>query len=77
MQNKIALNCHRCGALNDLTVSDCADEFDDCPCHSCGVSLATMGQLRAKIAQQAAGIGSSELADDHVPLGGPPFGSTT
>lgn len=77
MDNKITLNCPHCDARNDILVGEAADDHDMIKCQRCGYNLASIGQLHAKLAQQAAGIGNSDLADDHVPLGGPPFGSTT
>lgn len=77
MHNRITLACPHCSAPNEVIVSEGADNLEAVQCQVCGQILATIGQLHAKIAQQAAGIGNSDLADDHVPLGGPPFGSTT
>ncbi|MBJ3786740.1 hypothetical protein [Devosia sediminis] len=77
MNNQITLACPHCGADNQVVVEDDADELTKIACSACGHTVSTIGQVHAKIAQQAAGIGASELADDHVPLGGPPFGETT
>lgn len=77
MDNKVTVDCPHCGARNDVVVSEMADDHDTVQCHACGHRLASVGQLHAKVAQEAAGIGGGDLADDHVPLGGPPFGSTT
>ncbi|QYO77763.1 hypothetical protein [Devosia salina] len=77
MKNQIKTKCPHCGIENRIDVAERADELLTISCSTCGKTISTIGQARAIIAQQAAGIGAGELADDHVPLGGPPFGETT
>ena len=77
MQNIVALECKNCGAENRIAVGDSDPEDEAVACWRCGAPLSTKGKLHARLAQEAAGIGADELRDDHVPLGGPPFGETT
>ena len=77
LNNKITVNCPHCEERNEIHLGELVDDHHIVQCIQCGKAIATVGQLHAKLAQQAAGIGDGDLADDHVPLGGPPFGSTT
>jgi DNA-directed RNA polymerase subunit RPC12/RpoP len=77
MDNPIDLRCSHCGVLNKVLVPETAPETGKIRCANCGMSIATFGQAHAKLAQEALGLGADELSDDHVPVGGPPFGETT
>jgi hypothetical protein len=77
MENTIDLRCSHCGALNRPLVPEEAPETGNISCVICGQTLATIGQVHAKVAQEALGLGVDELSDDHVPVGGPPFAETT
>lgn len=77
MENAIELDCPHCDTRVSVTVSETADDREVIACPNCGREAARAGLLHARLAQQADGIGAGDLADDHFPLGGPPFGSTT
>ncbi len=77
MDSPLTCICPHCQTVNEVSVAEDADDHTPVACTACGHRIATVGQLHAEIARQAAGIGGGDLADDHVPLGGPPFGSTT
>lgn len=77
MENAVALQCPHCNLRNHIKVNKSAVDTDVVKCTSCGKTITSVGKVHAHFAQQAAGIGASERADDHVPLGGLPFGSTT
>ena len=77
MDNAVALTCLACSRESRFAVPEQADEAEVIRCPHCGEPVSTVGKVHALVAQQAAGIGASELDDDHVPRGGPPFGETT
>ena len=77
MDNVVSLTCPACGKADRFLVPERADESEVIRCAHCGEPVSTIGKAHALVAQQAAGIGPDELSDDHVPLGGPPFGETT
>lgn len=77
MDSRVIIECPHCSTTNEVVVHELGNEDEVVKCSNCGHALSTVSKLHAKIAQEAAGIGPGELADDHVPLGGPPFGSTT
>lgn len=70
MDNRIDCQCSACGAANRFTVAESGDEREVLRCGTCGNGIATVAQLHARIAQQALGLGATELRDDHVPVGG-------
>jgi len=70
MHNTIEVRCPACGMAAKVTVEERAGEHDPVPCPACGARLALAGELQARIAQQALGLGATELRDDHVPVGG-------
>ncbi len=77
MKNAMTMRCDKCGAENRINLDESTPDHEKIACSACGHALATVGQLHAKIAQEALGLGADDLSDDHVPLGGPPFGETT
>jgi RNase P subunit RPR2 len=77
MNNEIALTCPHCGVRSHFAVPDDADDVTRIVCSNCHNNIASVGQARAKIAQQAAGIGAGDLADDHVPIGDTRFAPRT
>jgi DNA-directed RNA polymerase subunit RPC12/RpoP len=76
MENPVSFTCSSCGGVTSIAVAEDGDEREVIQCANCGAPVSTVGKAHAVIAQQAAGIGADELSDDHVPLGGPPFGET-
>jgi Zn ribbon nucleic-acid-binding protein len=72
LQNELRCACDRCGADNRFAIAEDAPEHDIVHCAACGHAMASVGQLHARIAQQALGLGATELRDDHVPVEGEP-----
>ena len=70
MRNVVEQDCPQCGRRNRLSVEEAADETATVACVQCGAAIATVGQLHALLAQQALGLGATELRDDHVPVAG-------
>jgi ribosomal protein S27AE len=70
MDNDAQLTCERCGETTVLAIAEDRRETDVVTCSSCGAGLATVGQLHARFAQQALGLGATDLRDDHVPVDG-------
>lgn len=70
MENTAMVRCPDCGELNAYRVAEEAPEERTVICASCGAATATVGQLHALMAQQALGLGATELRDDHVPVDG-------
>lgn len=70
MENEARLTCERCGNSAVLSIAEDTPEHDVVACPSCGAGLATVGQLHAQVAQQALGLGATDLRDDHVPVDG-------
>ena len=70
MNNQIACKCSACGTDNTFLIEEGANETLVMHCANCDAGIATVGQLHARIAQQALGLGATDLRDDHVPVGG-------
>lgn len=70
MDNRVESTCRACGAANAFLIAEAADEAEMLHCAACGAGVASVGQLHAEIAQQALGLGATELRDDHVPVDG-------
>jgi len=70
MRNIVEQDCPHCGRGNRMSVEETADETATAACVHCGAAIATVGQLHALFAQQALGLGATELRDDHVPVDG-------
>lgn len=70
MENEIERRCGSCGNIVKLAVREDAEEQRAVSCPSCGQPIATVGELHAQVAQEALGLGATDLRDDHVPVGG-------
>lgn len=70
MENCLELKCEKCGASTTVAVAESADETGVVRCTACDSPLATIGELHARIVQEALGLGPTELRDDHVPVDG-------
>lgn len=70
MDNRVTLECSHCGAENGYCVPESADEAETVACARCGSPVASIGQIHALVAQQALGLGATDLRDDHVPVDG-------
>jgi hypothetical protein len=68
--NELTCRCESCGTANSFCVAEDAGEHEVVHCSACGHAMATVGQLHARIAQQALGLGATDLRDDHVPVDG-------
>jgi hypothetical protein len=77
VNNEVRIDCSFCGNACNLLVPEMADEQEVIHCGACGKPMTTTGKLHAMVAQQALGLGVDDLSDDHVPVGGAPFGETT
>ena len=77
MKNPVGLKCGSCGRSQEFQVAEDLDDTVILSCQSCGKPITTVGKVHAQVAQEAIGLGADDLSDDHVPLGGPPFGETT
>ena len=70
MENAVSIECRHCGARSQACVPEAADEHEIVFCAACGKPTATVGQLHAIVAQEALGLGATELRDDHIPVDG-------
>lgn len=70
MQNTVYVNCPTCGQSTRVLIDETGDEAATITCSHCGKAAATVGQAHALVAQQALGLGVTELRDDHVPVNG-------
>jgi ribosomal protein S27AE len=70
VENQDRLTCGHCGAVIDMIVGESEREDEIVHCPACSAVVATVGQLHARFAQQALGLGATELRDDHVPVDG-------
>ncbi len=70
MNNRIEVQCAACGRLVSISVEETADEHEVLRCPSCDHAIGTVGQAHALVAQQALGLGATDLRDDHVPVDG-------
>lgn len=70
MNNRVTLHCPHCGGVNQYDIPEAAEEAQGVFCGCCSAAVATIGQIHALVAQQAIGLGATELRDDHVPIDG-------
>lgn len=70
MDNLVKVECPQCERTNGVRVSEEAAEQEVVRCGFCGQPMATIGQLHAQVAQEAIGLGATDLRDDHVPVDG-------
>lgn len=70
MENSITIRCENCGGASSVCVPEDGVETDRISCPACGRRVATVGQLHAQVAQEALGLGATDLRDDHVPVDG-------
>lgn len=77
MSNTVSLMCPNCGVNATAAVAEDAADGATVHCSACGGQLATFEQLHAQVAREGLGLGTDDLTDDHVPVGGYPFGETT
>lgn len=70
MEAPVVMTCGNCGRQHAYPFGDRQPDTDAVACLHCGRRFAIVGELRARAAQQAIGIGASEARDDHVPLDG-------
>ena len=69
-ENVVERRCTLCDTVVRVTVSENSRDGLTVPCPSCGAPLATVAELHAQIAQEALGLGATDLRDDHVPVDG-------
>ncbi len=77
MYISVRAQCPACGTTQMISVAEDAPDREVIPCEACAQPLSTVGKLHAQIAQEEIGLGADDLSDNHVPVGGPPFGETT
>jgi hypothetical protein len=70
MENLVSLSCHHCGTVNQVCVAEDAAETQMLTCRACGQGLASVRQAHAQVAQEALGLGATDLRDEHVPVDG-------